>query len=295
MEERDRCDEVDDRRPVRRAARIGTDERTGMLSPDNLARWAARWIAPAPALAAIVDTYWSVEWSLEPGERVEQVVIDAPAVTLTVEEGDVPGPLVVTGPQRRAWRRTIAGTGSVFAVRFRPAGLGVVSDLTPPDLLNQTRLLDAALCPRLHALAAELAATPDVNRAALADQRLAAAATQRPPTRLGLLANDVVDRLQAELRHTVGAELGREVHTSPRQVQRALSVTIGKGPKWVSRRIRLQEVARVLATERDMDLTQLAAELGYTDQAHLTNDFRSMTDRTPAAYRRELHALAGGG
>ena len=63
----------------------------------------------------------------------------------------------------------------------------------------------------------------------------------------------------------------------------ALSATLGKGPKWVSRRIRLQEIARAIATEPDLDFAALASDLGYTDQALLTSDFRRVAGVTPGA------------
>ena len=88
-----------------------------MLAPDNLSRYHAHWVTPDPAVADVVDQYWHVSWNL--GDRsIDQRIIDAPAVTLTVEEGDVPAPLVITGVQARAWRRTIHGHGRVFAIRL---------------------------------------------------------------------------------------------------------------------------------------------------------------------------------
>jgi len=78
---------------------IGVDERSGVLQPENLARYDALWIDPAPQVAAAVDQYWHVSWTLEEGERLDQRIIDLPAVTVTIEEGAVPAPLVVTGVQ----------------------------------------------------------------------------------------------------------------------------------------------------------------------------------------------------
>jgi AraC-like DNA-binding protein len=64
---------------------------------------------------------------------------------------------------------------------------------------------------------------------------------------------------------------------------------LGRGPKWVARRSRLQEVALALATTDD-DLAEVANRLGYTDQAHLTRDFRAVAGVTPGQHRRELRA-----
>ena len=49
----------------------------------------------------------------------------------------------------------------------------------------------------------------------------------------------------------------------------------------------LHEAARRLeAAEAELQLAQLAQDLGYADQAHLTRDFRSLVGLTPGAYVR---------
>ena len=102
-----------------------------MLAPDNLTRYGAHWLAPDPTVADVVDQYWCVSWNLG-DQSVDQRIIDAPAVTLTVEEGDVPAPLVITGVQARACTarfRAVEGSSpygcdrrdSPFSARCRPS------------------------------------------------------------------------------------------------------------------------------------------------------------------------------
>ncbi|GAB3688243.1 hypothetical protein GCM10028793_03440 [Nocardiopsis oceani] len=160
---------------------IRPDERSGMLQPRNLERYRATWFDPAPDVRVAVDRYWCVRWNLAPGEALAQRVIDLPAVTLTVEEGDVPGPLVVTGVHRKAWRRRITGSGSVFAVRLRPAGLALLGDLRPGRVADATVVLTPELDPRLHSLMAGVAAgdTPEA-RARLADGMIGGAPGRVP-------------------------------------------------------------------------------------------------------------------
>lgn len=266
---------------------IAGSERSGVLYPERLARYQAGWIDPDPAVSAVVDQYWHVSWALESGERLDQPIIDLPAVTVTIEEGDVPAPLVVTGVHGKAWRRTIGGTGRVFAIRFRPAGLAVLSDLTPTQLADATVPLTAKLDPRLHALIQRIASGTDpTERAQAANEAIRQAVAQHAPSSAGLLANDVLTELRERIHHRTSATLTERFARSARTIQRACLDTLGHGPKWLSRRVRLQEVALALATRPTEELAVIAADLGYTDQSHLTHDFRTATGITPDAYRR---------
>jgi AraC-like DNA-binding protein len=271
---------------------IAPHERTGVLHPENLARYAARWIDPGPAVAEVVDRYWHVRWALPPREFIDQRIVTLPAVTLSIESGDVPAPLVVTGAQQNAWERRIGGHGEVFAVRLRPAGLAVLGDLSAASILDATDAVTRELDPRLHEILSEIASVSGVEaRAAAADQVIAAQLALHPIDAEGRLANDILDELTARLRTRAGRGLAEHLSVTERAIQRALHRTIGIGPKRVSRLVRLQEVARELSSTGAPDLATLAAELGYSDQAHLQHDFRDVTGVTPGAYARAIRAL----
>lgn len=273
---------------------IAVAERSGVLFPERLARYAAGWIAPDPAVSAVVDHYWHVSWAVDEGESLDQPIIDLPAVTVTIEEGDVPAPLVVTGVHARAWRRTISGTGRVFAIRLRPAGLAVLSDLTPEQIADATVPLTAELDGRLHALMVAVGTEADpTERARVAGGAVRQLLAERPPTSAGLLAGEVLDELRERIRRRTGPSLAERFACSERTIQRALTESLGHGPKWISRRIRLQEVALALATRPIDDLAIIATDLGYSDQSHLTRDFRTTTGITPDAYRHACRTLGG--
>jgi len=273
---------------------IGADERTGVLEPANLTRFRARWYAPAPGAAEVVDTYWSVAWDLGAGESLSQRILELPAITFSVESGDgAPAPLVITPVQRRAWVRTIAGRGQAFGVRLRPAGLRVVSDLVPTEL-EAPSPVTPHLDRRAHMfLAAVAQGGSDTERVGLADAAVHRLVEERPLSPEQRLANAVVDALTARVRARTGAELAVEVAASERAVQRALRHTLGIGPKAAARRIRLQEVVRLLS-QPGATLAQVATDLGYVDQAHLVNDFRPVAGLTPGRYVRQLGAPSTG-
>ncbi len=70
----------------------------------------------------------------------------------------------------------------------------------------------------------------------------------------------------------------------PRSLQRLFREFVGASPKWVIRRNRLQEVASRLERGQAATLTALAATLGYSDQAHLARDFKSVVGKSPTDF-----------
>lgn len=70
--------------------------------------------------------------------------------------------------------------------------------------------------------------------------------------------------------------------------QRTISCARQPGrPSEIARRIRLQEVVRRFSIP-GAHIATVAADLPHTDQAHVTNEFHSVTGVTPGRYLRDL-------
>jgi AraC-like DNA-binding protein len=69
-----------------------------------------------------------------------------------------------------------------------------------------------------------------------------------------------------------------------RRLQRLFSEYVGVSPKWVMRRARLHEAALRADSGEEIDWAALAADLGYSDQSHLTRDFTATLGIPPARY-----------
>jgi AraC-like DNA-binding protein len=265
-----------------RAKKVAAVERSGILHPSNVDRFSARWIAPAEDLRDVIDTYWTAEWHLPNGEAIDQRIIDHPSITLSIERGQVLAPFVVSSVRAKAWRRTISGRGDVFALRLRPAGLPILTDLDPAALTGERALTSGDHRAR-RLLEAIGEASGAALRAERADQVIRDLLRERPLTQQQRLANSAIDLLTARPQVQPLHETAAALHTSPRTLHRALARTVGRGPAEIARRIRLQEVVRRLSA-KNASINEVAAELGYTDQAHLTNEFRTVTGMTPGAY-----------
>lgn len=61
---------------------------------------------------------------------------------------------------------------------------------------------------------------------------------------------------------------------------------VGISPTAVIRRFRLIDAAELVKAGQPVAWADVAAELGYSDQAHLTRDFTAALGVPPAAYAR---------
>jgi transcriptional regulator GlxA family with amidase domain len=96
---------------------------------------------------------------------------------------------------------------------------------------------------------------------------------------LGLIGAMIEDR--ALVRVDQVAALGG---MSVRSVQRLFATFVGVSPKAVLARYRLQDAAALIDAGAVDDLADLAATLGWFDQAHFSRDFRAVVGVPPSAY-----------
>src|SRR5205823_6233139 len=92
------------------------------------------------------------------------------------------------------------------------------------------------------------------------------AADPNVPTVNGIVAAIVDDRAITRVEQVV-----TRTGIGKRRLQRLFSEYVGVSPKWVIGRYRLHEAEERLAAGQGVDLTALALDLGYYDQAHFAN------------------------
>jgi AraC-like DNA-binding protein len=82
-------------------------------------------------------------------------------------------------------------------------------------------------------------------------------------------------------------ELSKQTNINRRQLERKFSSAIGLSPKQLSKTIRLQATLKVLLNKKITNLTDLAYENEYYDQAHFIKDFKEFTGLTPKEFYGE--------
>jgi AraC-like DNA-binding protein len=249
--------------------------------------------APSPRLAWAVDRYWIVRWDVTERGPYEQKIVPHPAVHLVFEAGCAE----VEAISRDEFTRRLVGRGHVLGVKFRPAGfrpfLGrAVSTIAGQRLPAEAVPAFADHVHELHDLARRLHATDDLDDlAGDVDDLLASFGVEPLPATAGV--NAVVDHILRDRAIVRVDDLAGRLGTSTRSLQRLFNDHVGLGPKWVINRCRILEAAELAAratSDAPPDWAALAAELGYSDQAHLVRDFTSAVGTPPDRYARETGA-----
>ena len=248
---------------------------------------------PSPQLRAVVEKYWildggpSAAWeSILPDGRAELIFhYGAPFARRAAGAGVAIQPSAmfvgqVTAPVCLQPR----GSVGVAAIRLRPEATGAFG---PPagEITNRFEPLDT------------------LARTGIVIEQLAAAATDRD--RIEVLERFVLSCAKVAPRPEIafsvsclmrrGGTLSIEALASVtgvarRQLERRFQTDVGLTPKAFARLLRMNRAARlVLAGQSFADV---AISCGYFDQAHMSNDFRRVTQQSPHEWRQMSGTLA---
>lgn len=83
------------------------------------------------------------------------------------------------------------------------------------------------------------------------------------------------------------SEVAEAAHATIRTLERNFKQSSGHTVKDVSALMRFEQVRNRLWHSPNVNLAGLAHELGYTDQSHLSREFKRYSGATPAAFARE--------
>jgi AraC-like DNA-binding protein len=258
----------------------------GIVNPrSGLQHFQLRRYPPGDALRPYVDRLWCVSWNLEPGEVFEQPILAHPCVNVVIESNRA----CIYGVPTRIGRQRLTGAGWAVAAMFRPGG-------ARPFLRSPARdWVDAAVEVAEH-WGADGAAVVAATRSA------SGPAEAVEPARVGLLQRFLAERAPTDVpfdtRNAVAIaelisrdrrlcrveDLVSRSGIETRSLQRLFADQVGLSPKQVIRRYRLLEAAEAVAHGTPVVWADVASQLGFSDQAHLTRDFTAAFGVSPARY-----------
>ena len=224
-----------------------------------------------------------IHWDLRLCEPYVAESVPHPNVHLIFENGAA----VVAGVQTHKFSRSLQGESRVFGVKFRPGGFRPFYGAAVSDLADR-------VVPAVRIFGKELKEFEKIGLSSCPeDERVRAAnaffhARKPDPDPAVILASHLVDRILKEPEIKMVDDLVRLTGMGKRSLQRLFSEYVGVSPKWVIRRYRLHELIEKFNAGGEPDWAQLALDLGYFDQAHLINDFKSIVGHSPREYKKLL-------
>jgi AraC-like DNA-binding protein len=207
------------------------------------------------------------------------------------------------GLARGVGSRTLEGRGWAFGVMLQPGTARTLLDAPPAHRASERSVASLSEAP-------EPLATLATGGAALAarirslrddDTGMIAAFEQwlrsiRLEAGRGAVINDVVRAVETDPELRTVDELAARFGLGVRSLQRLTAEFVGMNPKWLLQRQRLQDAAARLRGDpaaTAATLADLAAELGYADQAHFSRDFARAVGLAPGEYSRRTQVESG--
>jgi AraC-like DNA-binding protein len=239
---------------------------------------------PATDLSYWIAHYWMIRWDLRGCAPQLAESVPHPNVHVIFE----PAASVVCGVQTQKFSRVLIGQSQVFGIKFKPGGFRPFLNFAVSKLADCTVPVDRILgndVKNLQQLVLSSAATENEK----VDAANTFFRTRMPESDKAVeMAGQLVESILEDREIKTVEDLVVRSGLSKRSLQRLFNEYVGVSPKWVIRRYRLHELIERANEGKEPDWAQLALELGYFDQAHLINDFRSITGYSPTEYRELL-------
>ena len=186
---------------------------------------------------------------------------------------------MVVGPTTRPMRIAPTGAVDVVGIRFEPHGAPLGLGLPSEELVDRALPLAEVAAVRAGDWMERLAASDWRSRVLMLERELQGLVDVRRSDPLVEAASRIIGRSGGRV--TVD-RLSRELGVRPRRLERRFRAHVGIAPKKLCRITRFQHLLGELASGT---LAGAAVRCGFTDQAHLTRDFRDFAGMTPAAFR----------
>lgn len=259
------------------------DDTRGIVRPDRLGdAFTLERISADPPLDRVVDRFWMASWHLPEDVVYEQKIIDHPVVNLVFQNGHAS----YSGISRETTVIPLAGSGRAIGIKFRAGGFRPFLGRPMHSIADQTFGIESLFGPAGRRLAQEVDEADFSNAVSIIHRFLEPRLPEQPT--LGEEVSAIVELITADPAVVSVSALAERLGTSPRRLQRLFADQVGVSPSWVIRRARLHAAAEAAKRSSHRSWGELAASLGFSDQAHLTRRFRETIGEPPARYSARI-------
>jgi AraC-like DNA-binding protein len=196
----------------------------------------------------------------------------------------------VIGPFKNKLMLFSDGFTGFVAVRFKAWGLWPFSLKPIAALVGQIAPAEEIFGNRIHGLIREMKGREREEKIGVVRQYLQREFSNTDRAR-GASA-PIGERIMAQ--NGIGniSDLAKQFGINSRQLERVFKTETGLSAKTFSRIIRFNHAKRMIENDPEISLARLTYEMGYSDQAHFSKNFRELFDYSPADFKRRLKRFA---
>jgi AraC-like DNA-binding protein len=250
---------------------------------------------PNSDLASLISYYWTLEIPAESDAQRQRIIPDG-----TIEMAFILGDDIkrytsedefIIQPRAMVLGQTIepfyiepTGYVNTFAIRFYPYGFANFVTMPLKDLVNKETPIELLFGEKT---ANELEqniieATNSSERIEIIENFLLNKLNEK--TTINNIVKMTIDALLTTKGSASISTILKEDLSKRRQLERNFIKQIGVSPKQLGKVIRLQTALKLLLNKKKENLTDIAYESEYFDQAHFIKDFKEFTGINPKEF-----------
>jgi AraC-like DNA-binding protein len=214
----------------------------------------------------------------------DQEILPYAACNLTVE----PTGILLSGPSTKAVTHRLVGSGWVVAANLQPAASVALTRLPLPMRDTALTITDGALIRDVSIAFGNSATFDEGMEAGVAVLGSWLTTRITAMDERALLAGRLLAVVEEDASLRTVGHVADRLSVSPRTAQRLARDYIGLSVGEVIRRSRLQRTLQTIRETPDEVLAVIADLGGYTDQAHMAGEIRTITGQTATGYREAI-------
>lgn len=250
---------------------------------------------PSSDLESLISCYWTLEILAESDAQKQRIIPDGTIEMAFILGDDIKrytsGDEFVIQPRAMVLGQTIepfyiepTGYVNTFAIRFYPYGFANFVSMPIKDLANKETPI-ASLFGEKTANKLEqkiIEAKTNGERIEIIENFLLEKLNEKPT--VDKIVKTTIDALLATNGSASISTILKEDLSKRRQLERNFIKQIGVSPKQLGKVIRLQTAIKMLLNKKEENLTDIAYESEYFDQAHFIKDFKEFTGINPKEF-----------
>jgi AraC-like DNA-binding protein len=250
---------------------------------------------PSQILSQYVKQYWAIEDCLPCGTEHIQRIVPNGLMELMFYIGDKPKSLsdskqisentILSGQQRSYYDIVVTGRLSLFSISLQPYAARLIFDMPSCEFFDQNVPVKYFLKNKIVELESEIYESSSFEEKVCIVEKflLDQIRNGKQEYEINRIKNSISLINQSKGLVSIDV-LSNTACLSRRQYERVFAEYIGSSPKQFLRTLRFQNTLFEKQLNQKINLTELAFTCGYYDQAHMINDYKLLSGKTPSQY-----------